>query len=478
MTDTSLTFIVHAEAIMKYPHLPGDFIFGAATAAYQVEGGWNEDGRGESIWDRFTHKKGKVRKGATGDVACDHYHRYGEDIEIMNTLNLDAYRFSISWSRIIPDGTGRMNQKGLDYYKKLLDKLLENDITPYVTLFHWDLPQALQDRYGGFASRQCSDHFAEYAGVVAGELGDRIHNWTTLNEPQDYASNGHFLGEHAPGHKRIWEFLKVVHHLLLGHGRAVQSIKAVRPDANVGITLNLMPVYPRTPGTKDDNSAELADQYMNRVTLDPLFRGEYPEKLLKTLKWFKPKIEKNDLDTITTSIDFLGVNNYTREFAYHAWYIPLLHTWMTGGDIAETEYQENGRHYTSMGWEVFPQSIYEVLTRLKNEYGNPMVYVTENGAAFDDRPPVHGRVHDVKRIQYLEAYMNMVDRAVRDGADVRGYFAWSLLDNFEWSVGFTKRFGIVHVDYETLKRTIKDSGYWYRDVIRSMKNRQDGGMRS
>ena len=460
---------------MKYPHLPGDFVFGAATAAYQVEGGWNEDGRGESIWDRFAHGKGNVRDGATGDIACDHYHRYGEDIEIMNTLNLDAYRFSISWSRIIPDGTGRKNQKGLDYYKKLLDNLLENDITPYVTLFHWDLPQALQDKYGGFANRQCSDHFAEYAEIVAGELGDRIHNWITLNEPQDYASNGHFLGEHAPGHKRIWEFLKVVHHQLLGHGKALQSIKAVRPDANVGVTLNLMPVYPRTPGTKDDHSAELADQYMNRVTLDPLFRGEYPEKLLKTLRWFKPKIRQDDWDIITTPVDFLGVNNYTREFAYHVWYIPLLHTWMTGGDIAETEYQDNGRHYTSMGWEVFPQSIYEVLMRLKNEYGNPVVYVTENGAAFDDKSPVDGSVNDKKRIQYLEGYLGKVDEAIKQGADVRGYFVWSLLDNFEWSVGFTKRFGIVHVDYESLERTIKDSGYWYRDVISSVKNRHNMG---
>jgi len=475
MTDQSLVYDTSMEAVMMKVDLPGNFIYGAATAAYQVEGAWNEDGRGESIWDSFAHKKGTIRDGSTGDVACDHYHRYSEDVAIMKTLNLDAYRFSISWSRVLPEGKGRINHRGLDFYKKLLDSLLEHDITPYVTLFHWDLPLYLQEKFGGFYNRQCSDYFADYAAIVAKELGDRAGNWITLNEPQDYASNGHFLGEHAPGHKRVWEFLKVVHHLLLGHGKAVQSIKAVRPESKVGITLNLMPVHPRTESERDMNAAGLADQFMNRVTLDPLFRGSYPEKLFHTLRWFKPKVEEQDWDYITTGIDFLGVNNYTREFAYHVWYIPLLHTWMTGGDIAETEYEKNGRQYTSMGWEVFPRGMYDVLMRLKNEYGNPPVLVTENGAAFDDVSPVNGRVPDEKRVQFINGYLHMIARALQDGSDVRGYFVWSLLDNFEWSVGFTKRFGIVYVNYETLERTIKDSGLWYMDFIKSQKNRQGEG---
>ncbi len=445
-------------------NFPKDFIFGAATAAYQIEGAWNQDGRGKSIWDTFCHTSGKIRSGHTGDTACDHYHRYEEDVGIMQALNLSAYRFSISWSRVLPKGSGQVNNKGIDYYQRLVDCLLKADITPYVTLFHWDMPQTLQDSIGGFESRECSKYFADYTRIVVDALGDRVKHWITLNEIQDYALNGYFLGEHAPGKVRPWQYLKVIHNQLLAHGRALQAIRAESSSALIGPALNILPIHPMTSSLKDRESAKMANEFFNHATLGPIFKGAYSEDLLKRLRWFSPKIETEDMALISAPIDFLGINNYSREKAMYKWYIPILKLWMTGDTIAETESVKDGVQYTSMGWEVYPESIYEAITMVKNTYGNPPIFITENGAAFNDNRE-GDKVHDPKRVSFLNDYLAMVKKAIDDGAQVKGYFVWSLMDNFEWSVGFDKRFGLVYVDFATQERIIKDSGYWYRDLI-------------
>ncbi len=452
---------------MIFPH---DFIFGAATAAYQIEGAVSDDGRGDSIWDTFSHKKGKIRKAHNGDQACDHYHRFREDIALMRELKLDAYRFSISWSRILPDGTGEVNQAGIDHYSNVVDALLEAGITPYVTLFHWDMPQSLDDRYGGFLSRQAADDFAAYVEVVVKALGDRVKNWITLNEPWEHGCLGYFLGQHAPGKMKPWRFLCVMHNQLLAHGKAVNVIRKYCADASVGITLSFTPITPKTTGKKDLEAASLAHEFVNAITLDPLLKGHYPKKLWDKYAWFRPSISQDDWQTIGAPLDFIGINNYSREIARYSPWVPVLNMWIgEHGEFPDTEYEKDGVGYTSMGWEIYPEGLYEVLRWFKEDYGNPKVYVTENGAAFND--VVHeGQVSDDKRINFLSQYLNEVQRAIDDGSNLHGYFAWSLLDNFEWAAGYDKRFGLIHVDYDSKQRTIKKSGYWYRALIE--KNKQ------
>jgi beta-glucosidase len=445
---------------------PPSFVFGAATAAYQIEGAWDEEGKGPSIWDVFTHTPGRISDRSTGDVASDHVHRMAEDVRLIRELGMGAYRFSVSWPRVVPDGRGASNAAGIAFYDRLVDALLQASVTPYITLFHWDLPAALQKQLSGFTNRECAHHFADFAQRVALALGDRVSHFITLNEPQIFTMMGHAAGVHAPGLRRPWLYLKVLHNLMLAHGLAAQAVKSARPEAKVGITLNLMPVHPREDIPADRLAAELGDALFNKVCLDPLFRGRYPDRLLHLLGRFSPDVRAGDMETIGTQLDFLGINNYSRIRAYHAWWVPFLKMWFSGMDIAEEEYELDGVPYTAIGWEVYPEAIYQVLTRDPADYGHLPMYVTENGAAFEDRVE-EGAVHDRKRVAFLQAYLGKVQQAIQAGANVRGYFVWSLLDTFEWSVGKSKRFGLIHVDYRTQQRIIKDSGLWYRDLIKA-----------
>ncbi len=444
----------------EYPVFPKGFLFGAATAAYQIEGAHDSDGRGPSIWDTFSHRPGKIRNNDNGDVACSHYHRYKEDVALMKELGLGAYRLSTSWPRIFPEGTGRINRKGCDFYSYLVDELLEKNIVPFVTLYHWDLPQALQDR-GGWANRDCAGWFGEYVEAVVKLFGDRVKHWITLNEPSAHAATGSLLGMHAPGKRNIFRYARTIHNLLRGHGTAVKIIRAINPGARAGITLDLRPFYPAAEGWPGKRAVRNADNTLMRPFLDSVFKGIYPAGFLRRNRLFLPRAYDEDLKLISAPVDFIGVNNYSRD---RVRYIPVAGFWPDTAKFPEAEYDKNGVQYTSMGWEVYPDSLYEVLMLLKNEYSNPAVYVTENGAAYTDTP-AGGRVHDPLRVDFLKKYIASLKKALDCGANCRGYFVWSFMDNFEWSLGYGKRFGLVYVDYKTQRRMIKDSGYWYRDLI-------------
>lgn len=436
---------------------PDNFLWGAATASYQIEGATTEDGRGESIWDRFCATPGKVLNGESGKVACDHYHRYREDIALMRELQLKAYRFSIAWPRILPNGKGQVNPAGLDFYERLVDTLLDAGIVPFVTLYHWDLPQALQDEVGGWGSRETSHAFANYADIVSRRLGDRVQNWITLNEPYVSAFMGHEMGVMAPGLKDPRLAWQVSHNLLLGHGLAVPIMRAnSAPQARVGITLNLTPTYPATDSAEDQLAAQFADGKSNRWFLDPVFKGTYPSDVLTVLGDMAPKTEAGDAGIIAAPLDFLGINNYFRAIISQG----------PGGipDGIQQVRPENAK-FTAMGWEVYPPGFYDLLTRLHRDYSIPQYFITENGAAFDDTISKDGRVHDPRRIEYLHDYLLQAQAAIGDGVPLAGYFVWSLMDNFEWAYGYSKRFGVICIDYPSQQRIIKDSGYWYRDTI-------------
>ena len=452
---------------MNAPPFPPGFLFGAATSAYQIEGSHDADGKGPSIWDHFARRPGRVHRSHNGEVACDTYRDPQSDIDIMRRLGLNAYRFSVSWPRVLPRGRGAVNAPGLDYYDRLVDALLGAGIAPFVTLFHWDLPQALQDEMGGFAGRDSAATFADYAEVVARRLGDRVRHWITLNEPWVHATLGHLRGLHAPGRLNPWAFLRVVHHQLLGHALAAERLRAVAPASQVGLSLNLSPIYPAQDSDADKAAARLADAAVNRLFLDPLFRGRYPEPLWSRLRLFHPPIQSGDMATIAAPPDFVGVNYYTRARVRHAWQVPFLRLWPDGLPALGRDLPppSDGEH-SAMGWEVYPAGLFELLWRLKTEYGNPPVYVTENGAAYADTLTADGRVHDEARRRYLEQHLSIVAAAARAGVDVRGYFVWSLMDNFEWTYGYDKRFGLVYVDYASQRRVIKDSGLWYSEFIR------------
>jgi len=432
---------------------PPDFRWGAATASYQIEGAAHEDGRGESVWDRFSATPGKVRNGDTGEVACDFYHRFAGDVGLMADLGLDAFRFSIAWPRVLPEGRGRVNQAGLDFYDRLVDELLAHEIEPFATLFHWDTPQALEDA-GGWPVRETAEAFAEYAEIVAARLGDRVRHWMTHNEPWVYAWIGHSWGDHAPGRTSEPDAVAAAHHLLLSHGWAVEAIRRAAPGAQVGITLSLSHAYAASDTPEDEAAAWEIDGGTNRWFLDPIFRGAYPADLLERNKLVAPLVHDGDLEAMGAPLDFLGVNYYFR------------HVVSAGADgprlVRDPEAPQ-----TDMGWEVYPDGLHALLTRLAEEYAPPAIYVTENGAAFGDVRVHDGRVHDPERTAYLQSHVTAVGRAVAAGVPVKGYFVWSLLDNFEWAHGYAKRFGIVYIDYPTLERVPKDSFYWYRDFIGS-----------
>jgi beta-glucosidase len=436
---------------------PAGFLWGAATASYQIEGATEEDGRGESIWDRFSRVAGAVRNGETGNVACDFYHRYRDDIAHMHALGLDAFRFSIAWPRILPAGTGEVNGAGLDFYDRLIDELLRHDIQPMVTLYHWDLPQALEDR-GGWTSRETAEAFAAYTEIVTRRLGDRVKYWITHNEPQVAAFAGYGGGRHAPGKTGQANALSAAHHLLLSHGLAVPIIRRESPGAQVGITLNLSHVDAATDGERDRAAASYADARSNRWFADPVLRGSYPSEVLDRVYAEMPEVQSGDLATMAAPIDFLGVNNYFRN---------VVRADPETGEPRTV--RPDDAALTEMGWEVYPQGMYDLLTHLQREYALDAIYVTENGAAFADIVDHQGQVKDPERQRYIEGYLDSVLRAIEDGVPVKGYFYWTLLDNFEWAHGYSKRFGLIHVHYPTLHRTPKGSYYWYRDFISAQK---------
>jgi beta-glucosidase len=433
--------------------LPDEFLWGAATGAYQVEGAATADGRGESIWDRFAATPGKVRNGDSGEVACDFYHRYPEDIALMRELGIGALRFSIAWPRVLPQGNGRVNQAGLDFYDRLVDALLEAGIRPFVTLYHWDLPQALEDA-GGWPVRATAHAFVDYVEAVATRLGDRVLDWTTHNEPFCSSWLGYGHGVHAPGRSSTADALAAAHHVLLSHGWAVDVLRRECPRAEVGIVLDSWPVHPVSGDDADRDAACIADGIRNRWFFDPVLRGSYPADILEHFGPLAPRVRDGDLAAIAAPLDFVGVNNYSRT---------LIHADPDGG--APLVVRSPTGQLTDMGWEIYPEALSEVLRRLHEDYAAPSLYVTENGAAFADVRTHDGRVHDNERRDYLVAYIEAVRQTIAGGVPVRGYFVWSLLDNFEWTYGYSKRFGLVYVDYPTLERIPKDSFYWYRDLI-------------
>ena len=406
---------------------PKNFVWGTATASYQIEGYPLADCAGPSIWHRFSHPPGNVRGGHNGDLACEHYRRYPDDIALMKSLGIQGYRMSTAWPRVLPEGMGRINEAGLDFYDRLIDALLKADITPYVTLYHWDLPSDLQDM-GGWANPAIADWFTEYASVMFERLGDRVKNWITLNEPSVVMDRGHVFGQHAPGMRDIWAALRVAHNQLVAHGRAVRAFRASGADGEIGIALNLHPQHAATDSEEDRICAIRTDAYYNRLFMDPIFKGEYPAE---ALDWFGeawPNIGPGDLDEISTHIDFLGVNYYFPQVVAHR----------AGQGALHSKVVRQPAPHTDLGWQISPEGLYDALRSVQTEYGNPKMFITENAAAH---------------------------RAISDGANLQGYFLWTLMDNFEWAYGYDVRFGITNVDYTTQKRTVKRSGQWYAGAI-------------
>jgi beta-glucosidase len=447
---------------------PDGFAWGVSTAAYQIEGAVAEDGRGPSIWDTFSHQPGRTTNGDTGDIACDAYHRTDEDLGLLSELGVTGYRFSIAWPRIQPDGRGAPNQAGLDHYRRLADQLLDRGITPLVTLYHWDLPQPLQDK-GGWATRDTAGLFADYAAIVAGALGDRVPRWITLNEPWVASSMGYRSGEHAPGIADPRQYVAAVHHLLLAHGQATAAVRAAAPGAEVGITLNMAQVYPADPASPADR--ELAadiDADLNGVFLDPLTRGRYPARLGEGQAPGPQLIQDGDFGVIQAPIDFLGVNYY----APHIVAVREDGIFRRGDNPMPwrpraTFVQPDHLPVTAMGWLVDPNGLYDLLIRVHEDAPGVPLYITENGAACTDYVNPDGTVEDPDRIAYLHGHLDAARRAITDGVPLRGYFAWSLMDNFEWAHGYDKRFGLVFVDYGTQRRIPKRSAAWYAEVART-----------
>ena len=432
---------------------PKNFLWGAATASYQIEGAWNEDGKGANIWDEFTHQKGHILYEATGDKACDHYHRFKDDIKLMKQMGLKAYRFSVSWARIIPDGDGKVNQAGIDFYTKLIDELLKNGIEPFMTIYHWDLPYALHLK-GGWLNPQSSDWFEYYTTVIAQTFGKKVKHFITFNEPSVFIGLGYETGDHAPGYKlQTKEILLAASNVLLAHGKAVKVLRDNIPQAQIGITLATQPQIPVSK--KDEENAYKT--YFNEglagciwgmpLWVDPIVFGKFPKKLVREAGELFPKLTKKQMEIISRKIDFIGINIY--EGRYNGNFI-----------------RKDGYPHNELGWDIFPEALQWGIKHNYKRYGLP-VYITENGITCHDWVSLDGKVHDPNRIDFLARYLKGMKEAATEGADVRGYFYWSLMDNFEWAKGYNPRFGLVHVDYETQKRTLKDSALWYKDVIES-----------
>jgi beta-glucosidase len=440
---------------------PKGFFWGTATAAYQIEGAWNQDGKGESIWDRFAHTPGKIKNGDTGDVTCDSYHRWRDDLALMRAMELNSYRFSISWPRIQPSGSGTANPKGLDSYSRLIDALLGARIRPFVTLYHWDLPQILEDG-GGWTNRSTVDRFADYVQLVVQALGDRVSDWILFNEPAAFVDLGYLEGKHAPGRKNLLDFLRATHVVNLAQGAGFRALKASQPKARVGTAFSMSPCEPATNSEDDKLAAERAHAITNSWFLEPALHGRYPEALT-----FLPEtamgIAAGDMEKTRAPLDFIGINLYYRtiasapgamERAAHAqeWLFPVK---MEGGHDGPK---------TDLGWEVWPKALYDMVMRITRDYNRPAIEITESGCAYNDGPDARGVIRDSRRIAYHREYLAALARSMAEGADVRGYHAWTLMDNFEWAEGFSQRFGLAYTDFKTERRTIKDSGRWYAKV--------------
>ncbi len=439
---------------------PPDFVWGTATSAYQIEGSPTADGAGRNIWHRFSHTPGNTWLDQTGDVACDHYRRYKDDVAIMAELGANAYRFSIAWARIFPQGTGTVNKKGIDFYSRLVDELLKRGIKPNATLYHWDLPEALDDR-GGWLNPDIAKWFGDYAATMFEALGDRVEMWSTLNEPWVVTDGGYLSGVLAPGHSNLFEAPIATHNLLRSHGTAVERFRSSKAGkkGKIGITVNLEPKYPASDSPEDLAATRRADAYMNRQFLDPVFLGYYPEEMREIFGEAWPDWSAEDMRLIKQPIDFLGVNYYTRKVErYHPDFLPLKTKHVPQPDHIQTETH----------WEVYPEALTKVLLWVTERYGKPPIYITENGAAFYDPPhTIDGKIEDPLRVEYYRQHLRAAYDAMKRGVNLKGYYAWSLFDNYEWSLGYSKRFGIVHIDYSTQQRTIKSSGRYYAEVIRS-----------
>jgi len=430
-----------------------DFLWGVATSSFQIEGATNEDGRGPSIWDTFCKVPGKVANGDTGDIACDHYHRYIEDLDLMKWMGVRAYRFSVAWPRVIPNGVGKLNELGLDFYDRLIDSLLKREIAPWLTMYHWDLPEALQLR-GGWNNREIVEWFGEYAEVLTSRFGDRVKNWMTLNEPLCSAWLGHLYGDMAPGIKNLQTALNVSHHLLMSHGLASKVIRSNVSAANVGIVINVTPAVPATDSQEDSNAAQLVDGFDNRWFLNPVFGRTYPADVIDALG-ASPEIHSGDMKLISQDLDFLGVNFYFRQTVaadQNSKPLPI-----------RSVNRENVKR-TAMNWEVHPQAFEEILLRISKEYSPKAIYITENGSAWNDEV-INDEIVDDERIDYLARHLDAMKSAKSHGAPILGYFAWSFLDNFEWAYGYEKRFGLIYVDYKTQIRTPKKSAFYYRQLL-------------
>lgn len=437
---------------------PGDFIWGCATAAYQIEGAAFEDGKGPSIWDVFTHESERIVNNDTGDIACDHYHLFKSDVRHMKELGIRSYRFSIAWSRIFPDASGNVNKKGLRFYEELVGELIANGIEPIITLYHWDLPQWIQEE-GGWAGPTVVDHFVTYARAVFEALGEHVKKWITHNEPWVVAYAGHYAGRHAPGHKDLSEAVRVTHNLIMSHSKAVLLFRDLfGSEGEIGITLNLYPVEAAKDSREDREAARFVDGYHNRWFLDPVLKGAYPEDIYA---YFNGEtgfsVTEQDMEIVRRSkIDFLGINYYFRKVIRKT----------DSDDPLKFEEVKPAGVYTDMNWEVYPKGLYQLLDRIRNDYGNPPVLITENGMAFGEDMDKESRIHDLKRIDFLKGHFIEAHRAIENGIRLEGFYHWSLFDNFEWAFGYSKRFGIIDVDYATQNRTWKDSAYWYKKVVR------------
>ena len=442
---------------MLVRQFPDGFLWGASTAAYQVEGAWNEDGKGESVWDRFAHTPGRIENGDTGDVACDHYHRMPQDVALMKELGFKGYRFSISWPRVLPAGTGAVNSKGLDFYDRLVDELGKAGIAANVTLNHWDLPQALQDR-GGWPNRDCSAWFVDYARIVFNRLGDRVSMWATHNEPAVPSMAGYGSGVFAPGFADTTAAYQAVHTLNLAHGFTVQAFRQGGFKGKIGIVLDLHNYVPASASDEDRQACQRAVENAQYIFLDPIFNGKYPAYWLEWVGASAPKIQPGDLETIHQPLDFLGMNHYFTTSVRHS----------AHGGLLKTEQQQltsPSLGYTDVGWGIYPSGIRAVLQRVKSDIGDLPVYITENGCAIQDEPAANGYVEDRQRVNYLRLHLIELHKAIQEGVNLRGYFIWSLMDNFEWASGYRPRFGIIRVDYSTQRRIPKLSAHWYQNVI-------------
>ena len=442
---------------------PNGFKWGAATASYQIEGAWQADGKGESIWDRFSHTPGKVKNGDTGDVACDSYHRYPEDIAMLKEMGLGSYRFSLSWPRIQATGRGAANRAGLDYYARLIDALLEAGIRPFPTLYHWDLPQALEDE-GGWPNRDLAGRFAEYAEIVVRALGDRCKSWMIFNEPNIFTTMGYLIGIHAPGRREPENFLRATHTVNLAHGDAFRAMRAAQRDLVIGTAFNMTACEPRTDSEEDIAATERWHRFMNEWFLKPSLHGVYPEAHPNGLPLDAMGVKDGDFERMKAPLDFVGINLYTRTIVAAApadggpLSLGALPVGGLGGDAGPK---------TDFGWEVWPNALHDILVRITRDYDRPIIEITENGCSYADGPGADGKVRDTRRTAFYEGYLEGVHRAIQEGADVRGYHAWSLLDNFEWGEGYEQRFGIVWVDFATGQRILKESGRWYGNVARA-----------